>query len=231
MNNNNLDIYKDIKQITREQARIVISKGDCSDFQTDTRRYYYTYCTEGVIKYVGLDYFNSEGYVEEFPTKELCFSWLNGEFEMSEYLENIKEDNENLYTVNVKETQSGFIEIYAGNEDEAYEIAQEEYNNGNITWTNTDNTQYWINDVVEHPSGCIESKGKIKYIATTIWRGLGNQSLIIYAKNDDEAFFKLLQYYQNKRECLGEWNKNGFFETYPDWDYYIEEESKMKIIE
>ena len=82
-----------------------------------------------------------------------------------------------------------------------------------------------------------------KFIAVVIWRGLENETLLINAKNQDEAFEKLFNYYLNKSDRLGHWldgdgepvadfdEVNGIFEFDADWSCHIVNETKIKILD
>lgn len=81
-----------------------------------------------------------------------------------------------------------------------------------------------------------------KYVATVFYRGIGNETVSIMAKDDRDAFDKLFAYYRDKSESLGVWldgdgedagdynYKDGMFENHPDWDWLITPESEIKTI-
>lgn len=51
------------------------------------------------------------------------------------------------YTVNVKEISCGFVEVNADSEDEAREIADVKYHEGNIIW---ESVAFSTQEVTEH---------------------------------------------------------------------------------
>lgn len=81
-----------------------------------------------------------------------------------------------------------------------------------------------------------------KYIVTIFHKGIGNETLYIYAANYDEAFEKLFKYYLEKGNRLGYWlNKSGEpvpdfdyeagdFENHEDWDFFITDESLIEVL-
>jgi hypothetical protein len=82
----------------------------------------------------------------------------------------------------------------------------------------------------------------IRFIATTVWRGIGNETVIINAKDHDDAFKKLFAYCLKNEDRLGDWvdangkqaadfdDENGIFECGADWGYIIVEENLIKTI-
>ena len=82
-----------------------------------------------------------------------------------------------------------------------------------------------------------------KFTATVMWRGIGNETLYVNAKDRNEAFRKVFEYYLNKGERLGYWldgdgeqvsdfdDDNGLFEYDTEWDCYIVAENEVKILE
>jgi len=80
-----------------------------------------------------------------------------------------------------------------------------------------------------------------KFVVTILYKGIINETLYIHATHHDEAFEKLFKYYFEKGDRLGFWfNKNGEqvsdfdetgdFENHQDWDFFITDESIIKVL-
>lgn len=110
-------------EVTEEQAQKIIESRtkqskDRETYSTKDLGTFYYYDKNRDI-WVGIDNSTGEAWVEEFQTRELCFAWLDNEFEISDSLDKdfsldqIRKRKSKGYT-NVKRSSKKYIVLLSG---------------------------------------------------------------------------------------------------------------------